>query len=148
MAFTMGVINMSAQYIHSVVKPSSGLREFFYTFVYAFNEPKNREVLWKDMTNLNSRIKEPWLIMGDINCVMSNEERIGSNNWHGRGTYMYCITRKLKQVKAELKELNKIGFCSAEAEATRAYEALIDAEQAVYDRPRDEKLAKTEKEAH
>ncbi|KAL2894520.1 hypothetical protein RDABS01_010429 [Bienertia sinuspersici] len=75
----VGMLDMTEQYIHGVVKPSSGLTEFFYTFIYALNESERREELWRDLTNLSSRINGPWLIMGDINCVMNTDERIGSN---------------------------------------------------------------------
>ncbi|KAL2905125.1 LINE-1 retrotransposable element ORF2 protein [Bienertia sinuspersici] len=67
--------------------------------------------------------------------------------WEGQGTDMYSLTRRLKQVKKELKDLNKHGFSSIQAVATKAYQELIDAQQALHDNPRDERLATIEKEA-
>ncbi|KAL2900783.1 Isoleucine--tRNA ligase, partial [Bienertia sinuspersici] len=67
------------QCIHCVIKPRSGLPEFFCTFIYAFNEAGNREVLWQDLTEFAACQVGPWMIMGDLNCVLQMEERCGSN---------------------------------------------------------------------
>ncbi|KAL2936634.1 Caspase recruitment domain-containing protein 14 [Bienertia sinuspersici] len=68
-------------------------------------------------------------------------------HWEGQGTEMYGLTRRLKQVKKELKELNKNGFSSIQAAATKAYQELIDVQQALHANPRDTSLATAEKEA-
>ncbi|KAL2904726.1 Elongation factor 4 [Bienertia sinuspersici] len=45
-------------------------------------------------------------------------------NWKGEGTDMYKLTKKLKQVKSIIKELNKKGFCDIQVEANMAYQVL------------------------
>ncbi|KAL2905781.1 DNA repair protein RecO [Bienertia sinuspersici] len=40
---------------------------------------ETKEALWDDLVNMHSRIKGPWLLLGDINCVLNTEECIGSN---------------------------------------------------------------------
>ncbi|KAL2898125.1 UPF0460 protein y4xD, partial [Bienertia sinuspersici] len=60
---------------------------------------------------------------------------------------MYSLTRRLKQMKKELKDLNKHGFNSIQAAEIKAYQELIDAQQALHANPRDERLATIEKEA-
>ncbi|KAL2937548.1 Phosphoadenosine phosphosulfate reductase [Bienertia sinuspersici] len=69
---------MSAQFIHCVVTPKSGLPSFFCTFIYAYNEAKDREVLWRDLRSIRQKMDGPWLLMGDLNCVMNTDERFGS----------------------------------------------------------------------
>ncbi|KAL2900844.1 Altered inheritance of mitochondria protein 23 mitochondrial, partial [Bienertia sinuspersici] len=60
---------------------------------------------------------------------------------------MYGLTRRLKQVKKELKDLNKNDFSSIQAAATNAYQELTDVQQALHANPRDARLATVEKEA-
>ncbi|KAL2938348.1 Gag polyprotein [Bienertia sinuspersici] len=69
--------------------------------------------------------------------------------WEGndQGTSMYKITRKLKRVKTCLKELNRLGFCTIQADAQQAYQQLILAQQQVHASPNDVGLAELEKEA-
>ncbi|KAL2899836.1 LINE-1 retrotransposable element ORF2 protein [Bienertia sinuspersici] len=255
--FIVSILHTSAQCIHCVIKPRSGLPEFFCTFIYAFNKAGNREQLWQDLTDFAASQDGPWLIMGDLNCVLQMEERCGSNvkiqeilpgrmcmercglidiqyggqfftwsnkqggedrvfskidrvmaneawletfsrfnatflpegisdhcpalvrsinddsegkkpfkyyrmwreaegykekvrmAWEGndQGTSMYRITRKLKRVKTCLKELNKLGFCSIQADAQQAYQQLILAQQHLHASPNDAGLAELEKQA-
>ncbi|KAL2943634.1 50S ribosomal protein L1 [Bienertia sinuspersici] len=60
---------------------------------------------------------------------------------------MYRLTRRLKQVKKELKDLKENGFSSIQAAATKAYQELTDVQQALHANPRDARLATVEKEA-
>ncbi|KAL2898147.1 Catalase-peroxidase [Bienertia sinuspersici] len=99
---------MSSQYILYAIKPRSGMPEFSCTFIYAFNEASGREELWQDLKDIYKGLKGPWLIMGDLNC--------------DNGIEMYKITRKLKRVKDSIKELNKIGFCTIQANAHMAHQ--------------------------
>ncbi|KAL2905400.1 LINE-1 retrotransposable element ORF2 protein [Bienertia sinuspersici] len=69
---------MTDQIMHCVIKPSSGLPEFFCSFIYAHNDGKLRESLWQDLINISSKQGGPWLLMGDFSCVIAMEERIGS----------------------------------------------------------------------
>ncbi|KAL2942686.1 hypothetical protein RDABS01_031035 [Bienertia sinuspersici] len=77
-SFTVGLEQMTDQIIHCVIKPSGALEEFFYTFIYAHNDAKLRDSLWETLSKLNSKLRGPWLMMGDFNCVINIEERIGS----------------------------------------------------------------------
>ncbi|KAL2925388.1 Centromere protein I [Bienertia sinuspersici] len=77
-SFTLGLERMTDQVMHCVIKPSSGLPEFFCSFIYAHNDGKLRESLWQDLINISSKQGGPWLLMGDFNCVIAMEERIGS----------------------------------------------------------------------
>ncbi|KAL2894823.1 BRISC and BRCA1-A complex member 1 [Bienertia sinuspersici] len=69
---------MSDQMIHCAIQPRGGYPEFFYTFIYAHNDANARELLWKDFDRLNAKSDGPWLIMGDFNCVLNIDEKIGN----------------------------------------------------------------------
>ncbi|XP_056697648.1 uncharacterized protein [Spinacia oleracea] len=62
--------------MHCFIQPVSGMPSFFCTFIYAFNDSCNREVLWKDLKSLNTR--DACILCGDFNCVMNTDERVGS----------------------------------------------------------------------
>ncbi|KAL2933458.1 LINE-1 reverse transcriptase-like protein [Bienertia sinuspersici] len=217
----------------------------------------NREILWQDLTEFAASQTGPWMIMGDLNCVLQMEERCGTNvrmqeilpgrtcmercglidipygghfftwsnkqvgedrvfskidrdmankawleifsrfnatflpegisdhcpalvriinddsegkkpfkyykmwreaegykekvriAWEGtdQGTSMYRITKKLNRVKTCLKELNRLGFCTIQADAQQAYQRLMLAQQQVHASPNDAGTAELEKEA-
>ncbi|KAL2923459.1 hypothetical protein RDABS01_014950 [Bienertia sinuspersici] len=69
---------MTEQLVQCVVNPNGGGPEFYTTFIYAHNDAGAREKLWKDLEQLHSKMTGPWLLMGDFNCVINLEERLGS----------------------------------------------------------------------
>ncbi|XP_062093871.1 uncharacterized protein LOC133799897 [Humulus lupulus] len=64
--------------IHCWVVPRNGLRGFFCTFVYAFNEEERRRDLWKQIRDLKT--KEPWILLRDFNATINQDERIGERS--------------------------------------------------------------------
>ncbi|XP_062083463.1 uncharacterized protein LOC133789709 [Humulus lupulus] len=50
---------------------------FFVTFVYGFNDGKLRDQLWLDIQELALKIDEPWMILGDYNEILHQNERVG-----------------------------------------------------------------------
>ncbi|XP_048496446.1 uncharacterized protein LOC125495695 [Beta vulgaris subsp. vulgaris] len=87
--FHVNIIKATSQLMHCFIEPMSKVHSFYCTFVYAFNQCGEREVLWNDLAQLHTT--GPWLIMGDFNCVRYPNERIGAvvraqemmpmNNW-------------------------------------------------------------------
>ncbi|KAL9686472.1 hypothetical protein QQ045_023932 [Rhodiola kirilowii] len=45
-------------------------------FVYAQNNQRDRRRLWDDISNALPRAPGPWLILGDFNCIRSQEEKL------------------------------------------------------------------------
>lgn len=74
--FTVNIIQGTTQAIHCKVTPNSGSPNFFCSYVYGFNEAVRRLELWKFLKQVNT--SEPWIICGDMNCVMQIDERIGA----------------------------------------------------------------------
>ncbi|KAL2903773.1 26S proteasome regulatory subunit RPN3 [Bienertia sinuspersici] len=55
-----------------------GLKRTFYcTLVYGANDADMREKRWSEITDFHKRVDDPWLLIGDFNCVLHVEERIG-----------------------------------------------------------------------
>ena len=74
--FTLDILGGSSQVLQCLVKPVSGLQQFYCSFVYVFNDSYMRKELWEFPKKCNT--DEPWIICGDMNCVMHVEERIGA----------------------------------------------------------------------
>lgn len=60
---------------------------------------------------------------------------------------MFKVTRKLKLIKQDLKQLNKEGFCSIEDERKRLHQDFLQAQNGMHKHPGDEALAAIENEA-
>ncbi|XP_074315237.1 uncharacterized protein LOC141651422 [Silene latifolia] len=75
-AISVKVLDMSSQWIHFLV--SRGKVSMEVTFVYGFNHTAQRVPLW-DFLEKQVNCGLPWLVLGDINCVRSTEERISSD---------------------------------------------------------------------
>lgn len=57
--FSVNILQGSSQAMHCHVSPMSDLPALYCSFVYGFNDP-------------------PWVICGDMDCMMSDEERISA----------------------------------------------------------------------
>ncbi|XP_056695412.1 uncharacterized protein [Spinacia oleracea] len=77
-AFTLSVLKVTSQLIHCLVCPKSGSVEFCCTFVYAFNQSKEREDLWSDLSGFGLGMHKPWQFLGDLNCALNIDERVGA----------------------------------------------------------------------
>ena len=66
----------SSQLIHVEVTPIVG-QIFHCSFVYGASDKKGREDLFAQLESVKMHIDGPWLIMGDFNCIVDLNERIG-----------------------------------------------------------------------
>ncbi|XP_056688691.1 uncharacterized protein [Spinacia oleracea] len=76
--FQVNPIFCSSQLIHCEISLKNGTK-FWSSFIYAHNTQKERLVLWNDLCDLTARITGPWILMGDFNCVLNTDERVGSH---------------------------------------------------------------------
>ncbi|XP_056691804.1 uncharacterized protein [Spinacia oleracea] len=67
----------SSQLIHGDIGLKNG-NQFACSFIYAHNSQYERCALWNDLCSLAGKINGPWILMGDFNCVLNTDERIGS----------------------------------------------------------------------
>ncbi|KAK7260216.1 hypothetical protein RIF29_26072 [Crotalaria pallida] len=73
------VLQHTYQMVHCNVKQKQGNHEFNCAFVYAANETDSRIELWNDLINLSVGMDKSWLILGDFNCFLEAQEKLGGN---------------------------------------------------------------------
>ncbi|KAL2896932.1 ATP synthase subunit b chloroplastic [Bienertia sinuspersici] len=122
-----------------------GLKQTFYcTFVYGANDPNMREQLWREIIVLNRNIKDPWLLIGDFNCILHLDERIGSPVI---GVAMHKVCSKLKALKYDLKKMNRQHCPEVEQTWRQAEQKLSKCQQNLHSNPNDMEFKKKESEA-
>lgn len=52
---------------------------FMLIFVYAFNQRAERRELWSYLENQSIGCNIPWLVLGVLNSVLNQEDKIGGN---------------------------------------------------------------------
>lgn len=62
MSFRVNICFMSAQMLHCQVHSISNKKDFYCTFVYAFNIAALREELWGDLESIVKNMRRPWVI--------------------------------------------------------------------------------------
>ncbi|KAL2893703.1 5'-3' exoribonuclease 2 [Bienertia sinuspersici] len=76
--FVVSVVLMTKQLIHCLIQPKGGGVPFYCSFIYAFNDHNERIPLWEDLRKCKVQFQGPWLLMGDLNCVLNLDEGLGS----------------------------------------------------------------------
>ena len=71
----LDVIESTAQAIHCVAFCKSTSTKFVVSFIYAFNTIVGRRPLWDNLYSYNVSLELPWLLVGDFNNVLSDEEK-------------------------------------------------------------------------
>ncbi|XP_074306004.1 uncharacterized protein LOC141641232 [Silene latifolia] len=79
MVVEVDINDITSQSIHTRVYDKARMKKFWYTVVYGFNKPAEREALWSSIRSYHGKIQGPWIICGDFNAVMGSNERIGGN---------------------------------------------------------------------
>ncbi|XP_048503039.1 uncharacterized protein LOC125498799 [Beta vulgaris subsp. vulgaris] len=101
-AFHVEIKLVTDQIMHSHVRTVNGFHEFECTFVYAHNSAKQRESLWRDLEYIANQIKLPWIAMGDFNCILNRDERVGAAVRDGEMIdFRRCVNKcELEDLKA------------------------------------------------
>lgn len=76
--FQVDVRFISAQCIHIHVVSKTYKQAFDCTFIYAFNGANERRQLWDDLRAIKCQVQGAWIVTGDFNCPLSQEDRVGS----------------------------------------------------------------------
>ncbi|XP_057485879.1 uncharacterized protein LOC130772160 [Actinidia eriantha] len=73
---TLEIMEKSDQVIHCLVTCKTSSIKFHLSFVYAFNTIVGRRPLWDNLRRFGSDCVVPWMILGDFNNVLSNDEKV------------------------------------------------------------------------
>ncbi|XP_020262303.1 uncharacterized protein LOC109838257 [Asparagus officinalis] len=72
------VSQSSSQHITCIVKSKDGRVDCIISSIYGFNHLEDRKNLWAELSSLQQSIgNSPWLLCGDFNTMLSNEEKLG-----------------------------------------------------------------------
>jgi endonuclease/exonuclease/phosphatase family metal-dependent hydrolase len=69
-------IHMDFQFIHTRLV-INGRKQFLFTAIYASPVEENRHDMWDKIMNIAVSVHEPWMLAGDFNDIMSQDEKQG-----------------------------------------------------------------------
>ena len=75
-SFSVEIITCSEHSIHAMIKVHSPSLSFLLTAVYAPPQFNRRKPFWDYLQNLAVNISLPWLLLGDFNDMISEEEKL------------------------------------------------------------------------
>lgn len=70
-------ITSNTQFIHCRIVDRRTPAERFITFVYGEPSQHKRTGLWEALTNLAPSILSPWLVIGDFNTFLNEDDKLG-----------------------------------------------------------------------
>ncbi|KAH0679123.1 hypothetical protein KY284_020208 [Solanum tuberosum] len=75
--FDITVVKDTEQQLTLCLKHHQQSHKWLITLVYAKCNAEDRLMLWEDIYQLSTDMDSPWLIGGDFNVVLNEEEKIG-----------------------------------------------------------------------
>ncbi|KAH0725196.1 hypothetical protein KY284_001061 [Solanum tuberosum] len=73
------VVSMMDQTVTCEILNICGRTRFYLTVIYEHNSKEGRTALWNYISVTNQGQTLPWLITGDFNSVLNQDDRIGGN---------------------------------------------------------------------
>ena len=73
----MEILTHSDYSIHALVNVPSLFPSFLLTTVYASPNFNKRKIFWDYLQNLATTISLPWVLLGDFNDMLSDDEKLG-----------------------------------------------------------------------
>lgn len=71
------VLSMSDQAIHTIIVCRRTRTTFNFSFIYGFNTIVQRKDLWENLKCFGNNCTLPWILFGDFNNVLSQNEKSG-----------------------------------------------------------------------
>ncbi|XP_060183331.1 uncharacterized protein LOC132613331 [Lycium barbarum] len=75
--FNVNILRTTAQLMQCEVEHTGTRNKFSITVVYGFNDQMLRRDLWQDVEQIQGSVLGAWAVMGDFNCVLKRDERVG-----------------------------------------------------------------------
>lgn len=73
--FDVKVISYSARHIDAIIEPN-GVAPWRFTGIYGYPQGPDKHKTWNLMRELATHSDLPWLLCGDFNCIVSEEEKL------------------------------------------------------------------------
>ncbi|XP_070026498.1 uncharacterized protein [Nicotiana sylvestris] len=73
------MVRVEAQILHCEVTSKIGDINCYLTIVYGFNTVEHMRALWENLKDVVVGMNKPWLVAGDFNAVMYQDDRIFGN---------------------------------------------------------------------
>ncbi|XP_031107590.1 uncharacterized protein LOC116012231 [Ipomoea triloba] len=78
-ALKLEILHSNPQFVHLLIKENSG-RQWNFSMVYGSPSLHLRRRLWRALSRNKVQVNHPWLITGDFNAIVSNEECSNPSN--------------------------------------------------------------------
>ncbi|XP_019107211.1 uncharacterized protein LOC109136048 [Beta vulgaris subsp. vulgaris] len=98
------VLGEGAQGVHGVMEVRSLKSSFIFSTIYASPKFCIRNLFWNELKDIARSINKPWLVMGDFNDVVCQNEKLGGRKVSLRRANLYAETMD----KCNLLDM---GFC-------------------------------------
>ncbi|KAJ8429047.1 hypothetical protein Cgig2_034076 [Carnegiea gigantea] len=79
-SYSVNVLKVTEQYIHSQATQISNMLHFHVTIVYGKNQDHQRQGLWEDLQHLSQHINGGWCILGNFSTILYKEDKYGGND--------------------------------------------------------------------
>ncbi|KAJ1379831.1 Endonuclease/exonuclease/phosphatase superfamily [Sesbania bispinosa] len=77
--WNISVIKVFSQVVHFSVNSGQGFN-WLFSVCYGSPQYSSKRVLWEDLTSFHEGVHCLWLLMGDFNCILHPDEKIGGAN--------------------------------------------------------------------
>ena len=87
------MLTTSEYRIHALVKVPSQSHNCLLTAIYAFSNFNKRKMLWEYLKNLAPLVNLPWVLLGDFNKMLTEDEKMEGLPLNGNriSTFRECI---------------------------------------------------------
>lgn len=75
--YAISVIDHGPHFIHCCFNNNVNGDEWFMTFLYMFPQKEKQPALWDHLLSLQPPNGKPWMIMGDFNCMLNLNDKVG-----------------------------------------------------------------------
>ncbi|XP_070002748.1 uncharacterized protein [Nicotiana sylvestris] len=73
------MVRAEAQILHCEITSKIGDIRCYLTIVYGFNTVEHKRALWENLKDVAVGMNKPWLVAGDFNAVMYQDDRMFGN---------------------------------------------------------------------
>lgn len=75
--FNIRVIDWHDRFLHCQIQDFNNHSNWLATFLYMTPQKENQYLIWNELLHLKPPNMEPWMIIGDFNCILSLNEKLG-----------------------------------------------------------------------